>query len=94
MPQASGTPRPQNEVAGALTDEDFRHFDPRHRVDVCLEDLHFEVLTPLMEQGQLLYDEVEELRGAERARRAAVGSGALLRRKRPASDTLRERDPW
>ena len=61
---------------------------------MCLEDLHFEVLTPLMEQGQLLYDDVEELRGRERAHRAAVGSGALLRRKKATADTLRERDPW
>ena len=94
MLRASWIPRLQNEEADALTNEDFRHFDPARRVEVSLESLDFGVLGPLMEQGQALYDEVEELRGTERARKALVGSGALLRRKKAPADTLRERDPW
>ena len=92
--RASWLPRLQNEEADALTNLDFRHFDLSKRIPVNLDDLKFGVLNELMPEGERFYQEVDELRAQERARRTAIGSGKLLRRKKRAGDTLREREPW
>ena len=60
---------------------------------VDLEVLEFEVLTQLLETGELYREEVEAARAQEKLRLASqVGSAGHGRRRAGAS--LREREPW
>ena len=84
----------QNELADALTNGDFRHFDASRRIEVRLEDLEFGVLRPLLAAGEDYHAEVERMRAADRLRLAQGGAGPVGRKRRKAGDCLRERDPW
>ena len=46
--RANWVPRLENEEADALTNWDFRHFDPARRLDVDLQKLEFGVLNELL----------------------------------------------
>ena len=91
--RADWVPRLQNEEADALTNSDYRHFDPALRVPVVLEELKFVLLTPLLESGEAYRAEVEAARAEEKARLATPAGKARFSRKR-AADSVRERDPW
>lgn len=89
-------PRDQNEEADALTNGDYKDFDPAGRVKVVLEDLPWIVLPDMMRMSEEIYGIVKETRekGSESAARAgAAGTGAGAARRRP-EDKLRVRDPW
>ena len=87
--QLSWRPREMNTEADALTNSDFRLFDPSLRIPVKLEALEWNVLTPWWEESLSLYREVAEARKAARSRKP---SGETRGRKRRSS--LKVDDPW
>ena len=98
MLRAKWLPRLQNEEADALTNLDFRHFDPAKRIPVELNSMRFGVLDALFKHGEEYITELEAAKAAEKERAAkelqegrAQGGG---RKRKKASDSLRERDPW
>ena len=92
--RAQWLPCLQNEEADALTNGDYRHFDPERRIPVALDALGFGVLPGLLEEGQRFYDEVEEQRAAEKLARRAAGPRQPGRKRKKAGTALRDRDPW
>ena len=67
--RARRIPRLQNEEADALTNGDFQHFDPKHRIPVSLDQLQFRVLNELFEEGETYIAELEYLKKAEKEKR-------------------------
>ena len=59
--RANWIPRLENEEADALTNWDFRHFDPARRLDVDLQKLEFGVLNELLDVGERYLGEVAAL---------------------------------
>ena len=92
--RADWIPRLQNEEADALTNMDFRHFDPEKRISVTLAELRFGVLNDLLSTGQEYYEEVEGMREAERTARRARGDRPAGRTRKKAGTALRDREPW
>ena len=98
--RADWIPRLQNEEADALTNWDFRHFDPARRIEVDLEKLRFAVLNDLFASGEEYLTELEGLKAKSRAARSAAVGGARTPKSKAERDwgkkgrTLRERDPW
>ena len=89
--RASWLPRLQNEEADALTNLDFRHFDPVKRIRVDLSKLKFGVLTELFAEGEEYVAKLEHLKMEAKGSKRQVEAGAG---KRLAGDKLRDRDPW
>ena len=89
--RARWLPRLQDEKADALTNGDFRHFDPSKRIEVDLANLPFGVLPALFEKGESY---LEELAAAKAAGKAAAAAGHVAKRRRKAGDALRDRQPW
>ena len=67
--RANWIPRDQNEEADALTNWDFRHFDPALRVEVDLERLQFNVMKDLFAAGDDYVAELADLKSKEKARK-------------------------
>jgi hypothetical protein len=91
--RANWLPRLQNEEADALTNSDFRHFDPSKRIDVDLETLDFKILNKLFAVGDEYVEELAKLKEKDKLRRETSNAEAG-QPKRRKSDALRERDPW
>ena len=95
--RAHWIPRLENEEADALTNLDFRHFDPKNRIDVSLSSLKFGVLDALFGKGQDYLAELAEVQARTKARKqraiAWAGSGPEEKKKK-MGDTLAQRDPW
>ena len=94
--RARWLPRLENEEADALTNCDYRHFDPTKRVEVDLAKLEFSVLPMLFEVGDSYDAELRAARLADKERAAAAAEAARAsgKRRKKAGDSLRERDPW
>ena len=104
--RATWLSRLQNEEADALTNSDFRHFDPRLRVAVSLPDLKFGILNEFMATGLAYHDEVTAIREKQRSLREAAPTRAVAperparagwpasRKRKRVGDTLRDREPW
>jgi hypothetical protein len=96
--RAKWLPRLQNEEADALTNLDFRHFDPAKRIPVEIDSLKFGVLHELFAEGETYISELEKAREMQKALSAkAVNTGTGEGRKKKlkrAGDSLREREPW
>ena len=99
--RANWIPRLQNEEADALTNWDFRHFDPAKRIDVELEKLEFHVLNDLFSVGENYISELNDLKDKGKISRASARS--QQKRKIQTKEerdwgrsgrTLREREPW
>jgi hypothetical protein len=67
--RAHWLPRLENEEADALTNFDYRHFDPTKRVDVKLEDLRFAVLNELFQAGEDYVAALEKAKEQQKQRR-------------------------
>lgn len=87
--RAHWLPRLENEEADALTNFDFRHFDPAKRVEVKLEDLEFAVLNELFAAGEEYVKALEDAKSKEKERRAKLeatqGSAKQLKKARKNS---------
>ena len=98
--RANWLPRLQNEEADALTNGDFRHFDPKRRIVVALDGLKFSVLDTLMSEGASYHDEMAAIRAKEKAVRVVrldpggPGDQPRQRKRKRAGEALRDRDPW
>ena len=85
-------PRDQNEEADALTNFDYRHFDPAKRVEVDLAKLEFGVLNELFSCGEEYIGQLEVERAAAR-KRAQRTKGNPERKLRP-EERLKVTQPW
>ena len=88
--RADWIPRLENQEADDLTNLEFKSFSPEKRLDVDLDLLEFGVMRELFEAGDQYIAEVDRLKAETKAAEAAKGG----KRKRPAGESLRERDPW
>ena len=89
--RANWVPRLQNEEADALTNWEFRHFNPSNRIDVKLEELSFGVLDRLFEVGDEYIEMLNKLKQDSEREKKAPRYKIMKRR---ACDTLASRDPW
>ena len=85
-------PRLQNEEADALTNSEFHHFRPENRIEVDLGKLEFIVMNELFATGEEYLAELASLKEGEK--RKMTEEEKTPARKRPASEALREKDPW
>jgi hypothetical protein len=87
--RAHWLPRLENEEADALTNFDFRHFDPARRIEVKLEELEFAVLNELFAAGEEYVKALEDAKSKEKERRAKLeatqGSAKQLKKARKNS---------
>ena len=94
--RARWLPRLENEEADALTNLDFRHFDPAKRIEVSLDKLGFKVLPLLFEVGEQYLTDLEAARERGKAAKLSAGPGAQCgeKKRHKAGDKLRDRDAW
>ena len=92
--RASWIPRLQNEEADALTSWDFRHFDPKLRIDVNLEELRFSIVNELFDAGDSYLSELDDLRAKGKVAAAASSSVPGTKRRKQKGNALKDRDPW
>ena len=90
--RARWIPRLQNEEADALTNGDYRHFDPSLRVPVDLNKLPFKVLNDMFALDEDFLKELEAVKAKDKAVRGA--SSSLAGGKAKKGQALRDRDPW
>lgn len=94
--RARWLPRLQNQEADDLTNDEFRHFDPRKRIKVELSELKFRIMDSLFAVGDSYMAELEQARAAEKrkvaSRRSSGRKVGALSGKRVKG--LRETDPW
>ena len=88
--RADWLPRLENQEADDLTNLEFKSFDHKKRIHVNLDLLEFGVMRQLFEVGDAYIEEVERLKAEAKA--VSIERGA--KKKRLASESLRERDPW
>ena len=87
--RANWLPRDQNEEADALTNFDFRFFDPAKRIPVDVNNLGFEILPGLFEEGEIY---VREL--AEEKEKSKAKAGKKAEKKSRPGEKLRDLQPW
>ena len=95
--RAHWLPRDENEEADALTNIDFRHFDPNRRIPVDLASIEFGVLNQLFEAGEAYTKELEAAREKAKAAKLLEEQGRMAgptKRRKRAGDSLREKQPW
>ena len=80
--RANWIPRDQNEEADALTNLDFRHFDPARRVEVDLERLQFNVMKDLFAAGDDYLAELDALKLKAKSSPASAPAAGEKTRKR------------
>ena len=78
-----------------MTNSDFRHFDPAKRITVDLNDLKFNVLNHLFDNGDAYLKELESLKSkVPKVAPSSLPSVPTSKRRRKKGDALRDRDPW
>ena len=92
--RAHWLPRLENEEADALTNFEFRHFDPARRIEVNLKDLKFAVLDDLFREGESYIAELEKAKAHKKTVRATEGVQTGKRLKALKGETLKDRDGW
>ena len=93
--RADWIPLLQNEEADALTNSDFRHFDPAKSIAVDLSDLKFNVLNHLFDNGDASLKELQSLKAkVPKAAPSSLPTVPAKKRRRKKGDALRDRDPW
>ena len=88
--RANWIPRLENQEADDLTNLEFKSFDPAKRLQVDLELLEFGVLNQLFKAGDEYLEEIVRLKALEQEAAAKKGD----KRRKKASESLREKDPW
>ena len=85
----------QNQEADDLTNEDFRHFDPKRRIHVELKSLGLEVMDALFAAGDDYTSDLEKARASEKREEMRKQSGEKRAEKKAAKGSkLRDTDPW
>ena len=86
----------QNQEADDLTNDEFRHFDPKKRIKVDLKDLKFKIMDQLFEVGDAYTKELEAARSSEKRKAEARkrAGGAEIKDTQRKGKSLRETDPW
>ena len=94
--RARWVPRLQNQEADDLTNDEFRHFDPKKRIKVDLKDLKFKIMDQLFEVGDAYTKELEAARSSEKRKAEARkrAGGAEIKDTQRKGKPLRETDPW
>ena len=85
-----------NQEADDLSNAEYRHFDPRKRIEVKVQDLGFKIMDSLFEAGDAFIAELERNRASEKRKkeaRLAKGREAGARRGKKER-SMREEDPW
>ena len=91
--RAHWLPRLENEEADALTNFEYRHFDPKRRIEVQLADLNFAVLDDLFREGEAYVEALEKAKAERKAADAGKEKPAGKRRKK-TGESLRDREKW
>ena len=92
--RAHWLPRLENEEADALTNFEFRHFDPARRIEVQLSDLKFAVLDDLFREGERYVAELEKAKTVKKAAKAKDVKATGKTLKGLQGNTLKDRDSW
>ena len=92
--RARWLPRDENQEADDLTNDEFRHFDPKKRIRVELKDLKFRVMDSLFAVGDSYISELEAARASEKRKAELRRSGETKTRsgKERRTKGLRETD--
>ena len=88
--RADWVPRLENQEADDLTNLDFKAFDPTKRLDVDLDKLGFGVLNDLFALGDQYVLDLADLK----AQAALAKESSSAKKRKPAGEPLRARDPW
>ena len=86
--------RLENEEADALTNFDFRHFDPARRIEVSLDSLKFVVLNDLFKEGESYVTELEQLKAKKKLAASAHPTATGKKLKGLQGTTLKDVDRW
>ena len=93
--RARWVPRLQNQEADDLTNDEFRHFDPKKRIRVELKDLKFRIMEQLFAVGDDYIKALESTRNSEKRKAERVKEGGIANSSGPRKGKpLRETDPW
>ena len=92
--RAHWLPRLENEEADALTNFEFRHFDPKRRIHVQLKDLKFAALDDLFREGESYIAELEKVKAQKKASKEAGTAQPGKRLKALRGETLKDQDRW
>ena len=82
------------EEADALTNFEFRHFDPARRIEVQLSDLKFAVLDDLFREGERYISELEKVKAGKKAAKGSEAASSRKRLKGLQGNTLKDQDRW
>ena len=93
--RARWLPRLQNQEADDLTNEEFRHFDPKRRIHVDLKSLGLEVMDSLFAAGDEYMTELEQARASEKRKAEArmLKGEKRTETKAAKGSKLRDTDP-
>ena len=94
--RARWLPRLQNQEADDLTNEEFRHFDPKRRIHVELKSLGLEVMDSLFSAGDEYMADLENARASEKRKEELRRQSGVQRAEKKAAKgaKLRDTDPW
>ena len=92
--RAHWLPRLENEEADALTNFDYRHFDPAKRVAVELAQLKFAVLDSLFKEGEEYMASLEAAKAKFKEAKLAGTAQPEKRRKTLAGERLKDQSRW
>ena len=86
----------QNQEADDLTNEEFRHFDPKRRIHVELKSLGLEVMDALFAAGDEYMSDLEKARASEKRKEELRKQTGERRAEKKAAKgaKLRDTDPW
>ena len=87
--RARWLPRLQNQEADDITNDEFRHFNPKRRIPVRLEDLEFTVMNKLFAVGDDYLSRPEEARASEKRKREMRAAGGASERQRKGQASAR-----
>ena len=80
-------PRDLNQPADSLSNFEFEDFSPELQVKVELEEMHFEVLDEMLEEGATMYSQLAKLKAQKLVKQPWKGVAGTRSR-------LKDRQPW
>ena len=94
--RARWLPRLQNQEADDLTNFELRHFDPKKRIQVDINELGLDLMHSLFEVGDSYMADLEKLKAEDKLKVEAkrAKGGRLAGPKGKKLKSLRETHPW